>query len=330
MIQTPPRTIALTGATGFVGRTLTRELLRRGHRVRALVRDLRRARDTLPVGDASLTLVTGDALDGRSGAELVAGADACLNLIGIIRQEPGGRTFTEIHVDTTRALLQACQSSGTRRFVQMSALGVSGDADCEYRRTKWAAELLVRRSGLDWTIFRPGLIHGPEGDFMQMAAEWASGQSPPYFFMPYFTRWEHDDRVPAGPTRTIDPVVQPVAVEDVALAFAECLDRPETIGEIYPLVGPERLTWPRLLTLVRDHVPGSNRALVPWGIPSEVAAMIAKAAQAAGLGGVLPFDHGMAVMGGQDNTAGTHKVRAELGLEPRPFTPTFIAYAPRL
>jgi NADH dehydrogenase len=330
MIQSAARTVALTGASGFVGRTLTRELLRRGFRVRALVRERDRARDTLPVHNPGLSLVMGDALDARSPSELVEGADACINLIGILRQEPGGRTFAELHTDTTRALVQACLASGTRRFVQMSALGVSGDADCEYRRTKWAAELLVRHSGLDWTIFRPGLIHGPESGFIQSAAEWASGQSPPYLFLPYFTRREHDDRVPAGPTRTITPRVQPVAVEDVAAAFAECLNRPESIGEIYPLVGPETLTWPRILTLVRDHVPGSNRSLVPWGIPSEVAAAVAKLAAAAGLAGLLPFDHGMAVMGGQDSTAGLDKVRAELGLEPRPFTPTFIAYAPRV
>lgn len=325
------QTVALAGATGFVGRTLTRELLRRGKKVRALVRDRGRAREVLPAREPGLTLVVGDALDGHSPAELVEGADACINLIGIIRQEPGGRTFGELHTDATRALVQACVASKTaRRFLQMSALGVSGDGDCEYRKTKWAAERAVRASGLDWTIFRPGLIHGPSGDFMQLAAEWASGQSPPYLFMPYFTRWEHDERVPAGAAKAIDPKVQPVAVEDVAAAFAEALDRPETIGEIYPLVGPETLTWPRLLTLVRDHVPGSNESLVPWGIPSEVAAVAATAAGAAGLGGLLPFDRGMAIMGGQDSTASLDKVRAELGIDARPFTPTFLAYVSRV
>ena len=56
----------------------------------------------------------------------------------------------------------------------------------DYHTTKYRAEQYVRESGLDWTIFRPSIIHGPGGEFMRMVAGWARGTKAPYFFMPYF------------------------------------------------------------------------------------------------------------------------------------------------
>ena len=58
----------------------------------------------------------------------------------------------------------------------MSALGTRPDAVSDYHKTKYKAEEYVRASGLDWTIFRPSMIHGPGGEFMQMEATWARGQ----------------------------------------------------------------------------------------------------------------------------------------------------------
>lgn len=332
-IMASSMTVAVTGASGFVGRHLVRELLARGHRVRALVRDREKARGVLPrAGDdgGTLTLVAGDALDGRSPAELVRGVDACINLIGIIREEGGGQTFRRLHVGATRALVTACKESGgggVRRFLQMSALGVHDDGKSAYQRTKFEGETIVRRSGLDWTIFRPSLIHGPEGEFIQMAAGWVTGDEPPYRFLPYFKR-AAPGKGPAGGTLPgVDPVVQPVAVEDVATAFAEALVRPESIGEIYTLVGSERLTWPELLEFVRDRLPGANPRLKPLGVPSGMAVGVARAAKVLGMGGMLPFDEGMAVMGGLDATASLHKVRAHLGLDPMPFRKKMASYA---
>jgi NADH dehydrogenase len=320
-------TVAVTGASGFVGRYVVRELLGRGVQVRALVRDRARAGGVLPVRDGRLALVEGNVLEGRSAGGLVDGCSAALNLVGIIREEGGGQTFKNMHVEATRVLVEACKAAGVRRFVQMSALGVGGDGKCAYQRTKWEGEQIVRRSGLDWTIFRPGMIHGAESKFIAMAAGWVSGQSAPFLFIPYFSRWEHDTRVPAGAAVAVDPKVQPIAVEDVARAFVECLFRPQSVGEVYPLAGPDVLSWPDLLKALRDHLPGGDPALMPWPAPSEVAWAVASAAGSVGLGGLLPFDAGMARMGGQDSTATLDKARYDLGLELRPFLPTLKQYA---
>lgn len=319
--------VAVTGASGFVGRHVVRELLSRGHRVRGLVRDRQKARDNLPAtGSTGLELVVGDVFDSRALAGLAAGADALVHLVGIIREKPG-MTFKRAHVDATAAVLRAAAESGVKRYLHMSALNVSDMGISEYQTTKFEGERLVRRSGLEWTIFRPGLIYGEGGEFVDMMLEFISGHHPPYFFMPYFTRWRTDTTVPLGGRTAVNPVVSPVAVGDVARAFGAALEKPGTVGEIYNLVGAQSLGWPEMLRTFRDTLPDANERLQPWGIPSDSAALVAKAARRLGLGGLLPFDEGMAKMGGQDATATLDKARAHLGIEFRPFREGFREFA---
>jgi uncharacterized protein YbjT (DUF2867 family) len=339
-----PKTIAVTGATGFVGRSVVRELLSRGHRVRAMVRSLEKAAEVLPsTSGGNLDLVVGHALDGRTPADLVKGAHACIHLIGIIREVRGSdsssggpQTFQRMHVQATRAVLEACRAAGASaggggvRYLHMSALGASPEGKAPYQRTKFEAEVLVRHSGLDWTIFRPTVIHGPDSEFVQMMDGLCSGQEPPWYFIPYFTRDVIDESVPLGPPRAEAAKVQPIAVEAVAWCFAEALEKDITIGEIYNLVGPDVLNWQELTTFFRDTLPGADHKLPVGRIPGAHGVALAKIAGALGLGGLLPFDAGQAQMAMEDSTAELHKVGTHLGLKPRPFKETVMAYAPQL
>lgn len=336
------RTVAVTGSTGFVGRYVVRELLSRGWSVRALIRDTAKAREALAADAARIELVVGDVCDDAVLARMLTTpsgepVDACIHLVGIIREVRGDstsqpQTFQRMHVDATRHVVDACRSAGVKRYVHMSALGVGPEGKTEYQKTKWEAERYVRRgfgddSDLDWTIFRPSLIHGPDGEFVQMMAGICAGETPPYFFMPYFARKQVDLSVPAGRVDWVAPSVQPVAVHDVAFAFAEAVARPQAIGEVFNLVGPEAMTWPTVLETLRDTIPGSNAKLQPFFIPGEHAAMIATLAGALGLGRLLPFDKGQALMGAQDSVADPAKAKIELGLTPRPFRETLRGYA---
>ncbi|HLO42334.1 MAG TPA: NAD(P)H-binding protein [Phycisphaerales bacterium] len=323
------KTVAVTGAAGFVGRQIVARLLSKGYHIRALVRDRSKVRGVLPSGDPRVTVVVGDAADASVAGELVRGAQACINVIGIIREE-GGSTFSKAHVRTTEALVAAASAAGCGRFLQMSALGVGHDGNTEYRRTKWDGEQVVRKSDLAWTIFRPSMIHGKDGEFIQTAVGWATGKTAPWFFLPYFTRREPNPVCPTGTAPEFDPVLAPVRVEDVAEAFVSSLNKPETVGEIYNLAGPEVLSWPQMLLTIRDGVPGAKKNMVAWGIPGDLAAMKAKAAKVAGLGWALPFDEGMARMGMEDSTASLDKARADLGIDFQPFTRSFGTYAASL
>lgn len=318
-----PLVLAVTGATGFVGSHLVARAVARGARVRALVRDQDRARATLP--REGVTLVLGDIFDRGALSSLLEGATASAHLIGI-RRESGGATFRRMHVDATRVMLEAAEHAGVRRYLHMSALGVRPNAASEYGRTKHEAETLVRTSGLDWTIFRPSLIHGAGGEFLEMAKGWATGKAVPHLFMPYFKRMAPGGLLPRYET----PSVQPVFVEDVADAFLAAAARPGTIGEVYPLGGASPMTWPEMLETIRDEVPGGVPSMQAFGIPGDIAAKKAMVAERLGLGGLLPFGESDAIMGSEDNVCSTAKARADLGVDPAPFRESLATYAASL
>lgn len=323
--------VAVAGGTGFVGRHLIAELLSRGCRVRTTARDLPKAHAVLGEHD-HLEIIEADILGDATAREAWAkDADAAANLIGIIRETGGTQTFDRAHRAAARSIVRTLEDSGVHRYLHMSALGVRSGGVCEYQRSKWDAEQTVRKSDLDWTIFRPGMIHGPDGEFMQMVRDWAQGKAAPWFFLPYFLRPvkpRFDDGKPV-PTVVESPVVEPVYVGDVAATFADVLSTPTSIQEVYQLVGPERLNWPELLTAISEALP-LTRHLKPVGIPGHAAAAAAVKAKFLGMGDLLPFDYGMAMMGMEDSVAETIKARAQLGYSPRPFRPLLQDYASTL
>ncbi|MBL0926715.1 MAG: NAD(P)H-binding protein [Phycisphaerales bacterium] len=323
-------TVAVTGATGFVGRYTVRALADRGVRVRALVRDREKARRTLgpAMDEGRVDLIVGEVFNRSATAELCRGCSGVVHTIGIRKEGDGGSTYARMHQLATQIMLESAISAGAARFVHVSALGVRANAPTAYHRSKYEAELLVRRSGIAWTILRPSLIHGPDGELMQMIKAWVLGRAQPWFFIPYFTRVEK----PAGfgPPRLVSALVQPVAVEDVAAAAAESLARPDAAGEVFTLVGPERLDWPTMLAAVRDALPLGDPSTRIRGVPGPLAAILARVAGALGLGNAIPFGPSEPVMATEDSTGSPDKAGAFLGLIPRPFTPTMRAYAARI
>ena len=237
-----PARVLLTGATGFVGRSVLRELIAKGHKAVCLVRD----RDAFLASAKHLPadrfeVVSGSIFDHESLAAAAQGADAAIHLVGVIQENRlRGQTFERVHVEGTLNVLSACKAAGIRRYLHMSALGTRRDAISEYHRTKWLGECHVRDSGLDWTIFRPSIIHGPDGEFMHMMKTFVCDVTVPALgFFPLF--------IPVIPYFGDGmKQLQPVSVRDVAHCFVAALSLPATIGKIYELGGPEALTWKEL------------------------------------------------------------------------------------
>jgi NADH dehydrogenase len=301
------RRVFVTGGSGFVGSAVIEELIVRGYQVNALVnrRKLNRADvNSIPGG-----LFSEAALD-----EGMHAADAVIHLVGIIMERPAkGITFERMHYEGTRRVVDAARRNGVRRYVHMSALGTRPDAVSEYHKTKYRAEEYVRASSLEWTIFRPSFIHGPRGEFIQMEAKWARRKAPPFLFMPYFGAGALG-RGGAGQ-------LQPVYVGDVARAFVDALEKPDTVGEVYPLGGPEVITWPRMHHVVSEAIVGKRRRAV--AIP----AWYAKALTNVVPGALLPFNRDQVIMSQEDNTCDIAKLVADFGWTPRPFEETVRSYA---
>jgi NADH dehydrogenase len=217
--------VFVTGGSGFVGTEVIRQLLAAGHEVRSLVHS-----KTTPTSEAKLELWPGDATEPETLKGALADCEAVIHLIGIIRELPDKQmTFQHLHIDATRNILAAAQEEGIRRYLHMSSNGTRPDGVAAYHKSKWAAEELVRASGLDATIFRPSVIFGPGDAFVNMLAT-IIRRTP---IVPVIGDGEYQ--------------MAPVAVADVATGFVRALNQPESIGEIYHCCGPQAFTYNQLL-----------------------------------------------------------------------------------
>ena len=161
--------VFVTGSTGFVGNHVLNELLEKGHQVRALVRPGSEYKLKRPDEVESTPGTVEEPADLIQGMQ---GCDAIIHLVGIIRAFPNrGITFEKLHTEATANVVAAAKETGVSRLLHMSALGAREDGPTPYLSTKYAAEELVRESGLDFTVFRPSLIFGRGGEAIKMFSD---------------------------------------------------------------------------------------------------------------------------------------------------------------
>lgn len=233
--------VLVTGASGFVGGHVCRRLLAEGWQVTGLSR----TGGDLPAGVAA---ARGDVATGEGLASAMAGVDAVVHLVGIIREQ-GAATFQRVHVDGTRNVLAAAREAGVRRYVHMSALGAELGSSSGYHRSKAQAEELVRASDLTWTIMRPSLILGVGDGFF-------SGTLRQLVVLPPVVPVVGDGSFP----------FRPIWIGDVATAFARALTLPAAERRTFELLGPREYTLRELQAQVRDLLR-PNKPLVSVPLP---------------------------------------------------------------
>jgi uncharacterized protein YbjT (DUF2867 family) len=222
--------VFIAGGTGFVGQELIRQLIAAQHQVVALVRP---GSETKLSQVERVTIHPGDATQPDSLQDCLHECDAAINLIGIIRELPRrGITFEQLHHQATVNLVKAAKTQGVRQFLQMSANGTRPNAVTKYHQTKWAGEEAVRKSGLDWTIFRPSLIFGRHDQFVNMLA----GLIKKLPLVPVLGDGRYK--------------MTPVAVENVASGFVRALGQPAQAGQLYHCGGPQDLSYNEILDLI--------------------------------------------------------------------------------
>lgn len=145
--------LALTGATGFVGKATVEHALARGIHVRALTRREQPARE-------GVSWIAGNLDSEDALARLASGADAVIHIAGVVNA-PTPEGFIHGNVDGTRRMAAAAASMGVKRFVHVSSMSAREPQLSQYGRSKELAEAEVRTSGLDWTMIRPPGVYGP-------------------------------------------------------------------------------------------------------------------------------------------------------------------------
>lgn len=238
--------ILLTGAQGFIGRSIHQALRATGHTVRCGLSP----RAAAGTADA---VATDFACDTTAAAwrPRLAGIDAVVNTVGVLR-DTARRPIDAIHHDTPIALFDACAQAGVRRVVQISALGVE-HGSTRYATTKRAADAhllaLQARGALSAVVVRPSIVFGRGGAssalFMQLA------------------------RLPvlSLPRPVLRAQVQPVAVGDLADGIAALLGPHGTMQGTAVFTGPQALSLAGFIASLRrqtGHGPARILALPDW------------------------------------------------------------------
>ena len=235
-------TVLVVGGSGFVGRYVVNRFARAGYRVVVPTRRRENARHLILL--PTVDVVNGDIHDPATLGRLMAGASAVVNLVGILN-ESGRQTFARVHTELVQKLIAACRAAGVRRLLQMSALNAEPAGPSRYQRSKGEAEAAIVASGLDWTIFRPSVIFGREDRFLTLFATL-------------------ERLLPVMAIAAARARFQPVFVGDVAHCFAHALVDDATIGQKYPLCGPDIYTLRELVAFVGE-LTGYERPIVPLG-----------------------------------------------------------------
>lgn len=209
--------IAITGGTGFIGGHLARRLAVEGHDLILLARGTRE-RQMRP----GMKFGTSDLSDEASLSEAFAGCDAVVHCAGINR-EIGAQTYQRVHVEATRNVVNAAESAGVRKILLMSFLRARPGCGSPYHESKWAAEEIVRRSALDYTIIRAGMVYG-RGDHMLDHLSHAL-HTFPFFAMVGFK----------------ENSIRPLAIDDLTKVLRAALTDDRLSKRTFALTGAEEL-----------------------------------------------------------------------------------------
>ena len=233
--------VTIFGGSGFVGRHTVRALARAGWRIKVATRHPARGFFLRPLGAVGqIDFVKCDVSDPQSVARALAGAQAAINLTGILFEK--GQSFEEVQADGAANIAQGAAAAGLRALVHVSAIGADAESDSTYAVTKAQGEQAVREAFPNAVILRPSIIFGPEDGFFNKFAEMAR-------MFPALPL------VGGGHTR-----FQPVFVGDVAQAIVAALSQQD--GRTYELGGPTTYSFKELLQLILRET-GRKRALIP-------------------------------------------------------------------
>lgn len=245
----PTKRVLILGGTGFVGRHVCEKLTRLGCSMTVITRRASQAAaiQNLP----RVRVLEGDVYNAEFLAQCMTQHDVVINLIAILHGSAAA--FDKAHVQLPQVIAQACQSSGLKRLIHISALGASLDGPSLYQRSKAQGEAVLQQAGLALTVLQPSVIFGNDDKFLNLFAQL-------------------QQIAPVVPLAGASTRFQAVWVEDVASAVAHCVMQASTGGQTYEVCGPDIMTLKELVQKSGQWagVQGGKGRLV-FGIPYALA-----------------------------------------------------------
>jgi uncharacterized protein YbjT (DUF2867 family) len=211
--------ILLLGSTGFFGRGVAHRLIDDGHELRVLVRDPLKAA-AFKVRGAQV--VIGDALDPQALNTAAKGVDHIISLVAVRRNRP--QSYLAVNIDGPRLLGEAAKATGAKTVVFVSDIGARLDPQFRYLTSRWMGEQELAKTGVAGTILRFSFVLAAEGGIVDLF-----------------------ERAIIGPFAVIpgsgQAQFQPILREDAARCVVESITRPDMLGKIIDLGGPEAVTY---------------------------------------------------------------------------------------
>lgn len=233
--------ILITGSTGFIGRALTERLAQEGRDVRALIRPNQSSPD-LPKGLA-INVGISSLLDERSLRAAMVNVETIFHLVG---GEWGGTNIDlgQLEIEGIRNLLKTAKEAGIKRIIYLSHHGADRASGFPVLKVKGIVEEFIRQSDIQFTIYRCGLVFGPNDNFTTKMAEIVSL----FKFIPIPGKGE--------------TLVHPISIDDLISCLVWGLDISETVNQTYKIGGPEYLSILQILEIVSKSL-NLNRVFLP-------------------------------------------------------------------
>jgi NADH dehydrogenase len=240
--------ILVTGATGFVGSHLVKQLVAEGEKTRCLARSQQKAAQTLPIEKVEVAI--GDTTRPGTLEPAMRGVDTVIHSAFITAEikEGHGISYQGVNVEGTRNVVEAAQRAGVKKIVLVSGLGTKPDKPGSYMQGRYQAEQFVKNSGLAWSILQPSVQFGEHAAFFKGMA----------------------DLIRTAP---VVPVIgtsqrkfQPIWVEDVARCLIKQAHEESRNSKTYVVGGPEQFTYAEILDMLAQAL-GKNRLKAPMPMP---------------------------------------------------------------
>ena len=279
---------AVTGATGFVGRHLVDRLAGAGHEVTALVH----RRSAAGMFEDAVTTAVGSVEEPGSLQDAFRGIQVVYHLVGIIA-ETRTKTFRSTVVGGTENVCAACEASGVKRIVYLSAMGTTSRARSKYHRSKYRAEQIVKSSSMDYLIVRSSIVYGPGDGFVSMLSNMIRN----FPVVPVLGSGRYE--------------FQPIFIDDLTAVLLRGLEGSESSRQTVDVGGPEALSYQKILDAIEGAVGRERPRLhIPFSLVKPMAGVLEMFLKPA------PLTRDQIVMMRSGNTGDITRMQEIFGVKP--------------